>query len=87
MNENTAVIEMADASGLWRLKKSEKNPLLTHTFGTGELIMEALKNHKNINQLILCVGGSATNDAGLGMLYFRFYLLCFFVLSCELPQF
>lgn len=62
----TAIIEMAAASGLELLKEDEKNPMLTSTYGFGELINHALK--QDINKLILCLGGSATNDAGLGML-------------------
>eukprot|EP01083_Nonionella_stella_P068853 183128_1 len=64
---NTAVIEMAESSGLWRMQESEKNPLYTHTFGTGQLILHALNTNKNIGRVIVFVGGSATNDAGFGM--------------------
>ena len=62
----TAVIEMATASGLELLKEDEKNPLQTSTFGFGELINDALK--RGVKKLILGLGGSATNDAGVGML-------------------
>ena len=61
----TAVIEMAAASGLPLLKPEEKNPLKTTTYGTGELIKEALD--KGCTKIILGLGGSATNDGGLGM--------------------
>ncbi|WP_297635367.1 glycerate kinase [uncultured Clostridium sp.] len=65
-NEETAVIEMAAASGLEILKNEERNPLKTTTFGTGELILDALD--KDIKHLIIGIGGSATNDGGVGML-------------------
>ncbi|MFL2644497.1 MAG: glycerate kinase [Dehalococcoidia bacterium] len=61
----TAVIEMAKASGLVLLDRSERNPFVTSTYGTGELILEAIdKGYKNI---IVGLGGSATNDGGIGM--------------------
>lgn len=63
--DGTAVVEMAAASGIQLLKDDEKNPLITSTFGTGEIILEALKQgHSNI---ILALGGSVTNDGGTGM--------------------
>lgn len=65
-NGKTAVIEMATASGLELLKKEERNPLKTSTYGVGELINHALEN--GVKEFILGIGGSATNDAGLGML-------------------
>jgi glycerate kinase len=56
---------MARASGLQLLSENERNPLYTSTFGTGQLILDSLdKGNKAINLLI---GGSATNDAGIGM--------------------
>jgi len=61
----TAVIEMAAASGITLLKKEELNPLITSTFGTGELIIHALE--KGIRKFIIGIGGSATNDGGAGM--------------------
>jgi glycerate kinase len=61
----TAVIEMALASGLALLKPGERNPLLTSTFGTGELIRAALDLH--VDTLLIGVGGSATHDGGTGM--------------------
>ncbi len=60
-----AVIEMATASGLALLQDSERNPLLTSTMGTGQLIQAALD--KNIQHLIIGIGGSATNEGGIGM--------------------
>ena len=63
--EQTAIIEMARASGLELLKQNERNCLITSTYGTGELIKHALD--KGAKEIILTVGGSATNDAGIGM--------------------
>lgn len=60
-----AYVEMAEASGLQLLHPAERNPLKTSTYGTGELIKEALKC--GANELYLAIGGSATNDAGMGM--------------------
>lgn len=60
-----AFIEMSRASGIELLKKEERNPALTSTWGTGELILHALK--QGAKQITLTVGGSATNDAGMGM--------------------
>ncbi len=61
----TAVVEMAQASGLWRLSPDERNPLLTSTRGTGELIAAALR--AGASTVIVGIGGSATNDGGAGM--------------------
>lgn len=71
---NTAFIEMAKASGLQLLQPEEKNPLLTTTLGTGQLIAAALD--RKVKKIILGIGGSGTNDAGIGMagaLGYRFY--------------
>ena len=71
---NTAFVEMAAASGLELLKNEERNCYNTTTLGTGELILEAC--NKDVKKIILCIGGSATNDAGTGMataLGYRFY--------------
>ena len=65
-NGNTAVIEMADASGLRLLKKEELNPLKASSFGTGELIKFALD--EGVNRIIIAMGGSATVDGGCGIL-------------------
>ncbi|WP_330961470.1 glycerate kinase [Photobacterium sp. 53610] len=62
----TAVIEMAAASGLHLVPMHERNPLLTTSYGTGELIKAVLEQH--IEHLIIGIGGSATNDGGAGML-------------------
>jgi glycerate kinase len=61
----TAFIEMAEASGLGRLKTTEYNPLKTSTFGTGQLIRAAVE--AGVQHVILGIGGSATNDGGIGM--------------------
>lgn len=62
----TAIIELADASGLKLLKQAEYDPLHATTFGTGELIMHALD--KKVKKIILCIGGSATVDGGAGVM-------------------
>ncbi len=61
----TAVIEMAAASGIERLKPGELNPLTASTFGTGQLITAALD--AGCKKIIIGIGGSATNDGGMGM--------------------
>ncbi len=66
LSESKAYIEMAAASGLHLLKEDERDCLLTSSFGTGQMILDAY-NH-GVNQIYLFVGGSATNDAGLGIL-------------------
>ena len=70
----TAVLEMSAASGLPLLAPQERNPSKTSTLGTGELICDALA--KGCRRFLVGIGGSATNDAGMGMLYalgYRFY--------------
>ncbi|ENO16622.2 glycerate kinase [Marinobacter nanhaiticus D15-8W] len=64
-DDRTAVIEMAEASGLQRLPEARRNPMKTTSRGTGELILAALD--LGVEQVILTLGGSATNDGGLGM--------------------
>ncbi len=66
LKDKTAVIEMAAASGLPLVPKEKRNPLITTTYGTGELIETALDN--GCKKLIIGIGGSATNDGGAGML-------------------
>lgn len=61
-----AFIEMARASGLQLLPPEERNPLHTTTFGTGEMIKDAIE--RDARQVTLAIGGSATNDCGMGML-------------------
>lgn len=65
-NKTTAVIEMASASGIQLIKKEKRNPLITTTFGTGELIKIILD--RGIKHIVIGIGGSATNDGGSGML-------------------
>lgn len=70
----TAVIAMSSASGHTLLKPEERNPLIASTFGTGELIVDALE--RGCREIIMGLGGSATNDCGVGMLRalgYRFY--------------
>ncbi|MCR4429932.1 MAG: glycerate kinase [Tepidanaerobacteraceae bacterium] len=63
--DGTAIIEMAAASGLNLIKPGERNPLKTTTYGTGQLIKTALD--KGCRKIIIGIGGSATNDGGVGM--------------------
>ncbi|MBN8435227.1 glycerate kinase [Priestia flexa] len=63
--KRTAVIEMAAASGLHLVPPAKRNPLMTTTKGTGELISAALDY--GVNHIIIGIGGSATNDGGAGM--------------------
>ncbi len=70
----TAFIDMAQASGLDLLTDEEKNPLQTTTLGTGELLLHAIE--QGAKRVVLGIGGSATNDAGIGMAHalgYRFY--------------
>ncbi|MDY4011819.1 MAG: glycerate kinase [Fusobacterium gastrosuis] len=64
--KNIAVIEMASTSGLELISPEKRNPYITTTFGTGQLILKALD--LNVEKIILGIGGSATNDGGAGML-------------------
>ena len=64
--DGTAIMEMAQASGLTLLTKEERNPQLASTYGTGEMILDALK--RGCRRFIIGIGGSATNDGGTGML-------------------
>jgi glycerate kinase len=71
---STAFIEMASASGLQLISKEKRNPLETTTYGTGELIRHAIEH--GASNIILGIGGSSTNDAGIGMaeaLGYKFY--------------
>jgi glycerate kinase len=70
----TAFIELAKASGLQLLAENERNPMLTSTHGLGEMIADGIK--EGVTNVVLAIGGSATNDAGMGMagaLGFSFY--------------
>ena len=61
-----AFIEMATVNGLPLLSETERNPMLTTTYGTGELILHAIE--QGYRKFVIGIGGSATNDAGVGML-------------------
>ena len=72
--EKLAVMEMSEASGMRRLSESERDPLRATTFGVGEMILDAVK--RRASEIIIGLGGSATNDGGFGMaraLGFRFF--------------
>lgn len=62
-----AVIEIAQASGLTLLTKEERNPMVATSFGTGQLVADAVR--KGAEHIIVGLGGSATSDAGIGMLH------------------
>ena len=64
-DQKTAVIEMAEASGITLISPEERNPLITTTYGTGQLIREAL--NQGCCRMIIGIGGSATNDGGAGL--------------------
>ncbi|WP_295070829.1 glycerate kinase [Ruminococcus sp.] len=64
--DNTAVIEMAAASGLTLLSENERDPMYTTTYGTGEMILDAVR--RGCRNFIIGIGGSATNDGGIGCL-------------------
>ena len=63
--DRVAVIEMSEASGLWRLKKDEFAPLRANTVGTGQLIRHAVE--RGAKTILIGLGGSATTDGGIGM--------------------
>jgi glycerate 2-kinase len=72
--EKLAVMEMSEAAGMRRLPESQRNPIGATTFGVGEMILDATK--RGASEIILGLGGSATNDGGLGMaraLGFQFF--------------
>ena len=72
--EKLAVMEMSEAAGMRRLSESERDPIRATTFGVGEMILDATK--RGANEIIIGLGGSATNDGGFGMaraLGFRFF--------------
>lgn len=64
--EKTAIIEMSGAAGITQVSGAEKNPMTTTTFGVGEVIKDAIA--KGCRHFIVGIGGSATNDGGVGML-------------------
>ena len=63
--EKLAVIEMSEASGLWRLTAEERDPLRANTFGTGQLMRHAIA--RGARKILVGLGGSATTDGGIGM--------------------
>ena len=63
--EHIAILEMSEASGLWRLKKAELAPLRANTFGTGQLLRHAVE--RGARKIFIGLGGSATTDGGVGM--------------------
>ena len=63
---NTAIMEMASAAGITLIPENKKNPLLATTYGVGEMIRHAIG--KGCRNFIIGIGGSATNDGGIGML-------------------
>jgi len=72
--EKIAVMEMSEAAGMWRLSESERDPTRATTFGVGEMILDASK--RGAKEIIIGLGGSATNDGGFGMaraLGYRFF--------------
>ena len=66
LTDGSAVIEISKCSGLMLLSAQERNPLKTSTYGAGQLIADALD--RGCRRFLVCIGGSATNDAGTGML-------------------
>ena len=65
IDDGMAIIEMAEASGLVLVEEEMRNPTLTTTYGTGELILSALE--RGLKRIYVGIGGSATNDGGMGM--------------------
>ena len=66
LKDEMAVIEMAQASGLTLLNKEERDPMVATSYGTGQLVVDAVR--KGARHVIVGLGGSATSDAGMGML-------------------
>jgi glycerate kinase len=67
LKDETAVIEIAQASGLTLLTNEERNPMVATSYGTGQLVADAVR--KEAKHIIVGLGGSATSDAGIGMLH------------------
>ena len=63
---STAIMEMSQAAGITQVTNQERNPLYTTTYGVGQMIVDAI--HKGCRRFIIGIGGSATNDGGVGML-------------------
>ena len=66
LHNDLAVIEIAQASGLTLLTNEERNPMVATSYGTGQLVADAVR--KGAKHIIVGLGGSATSDAGIGML-------------------
>ena len=66
LKEKTAIIEIAQASGLTLLSEEERNPMVATSYGTGQLVADAVR--RGAEHIIVGLGGSATSDAGIGML-------------------
>ena len=66
LSDGTAVMEMAQAAGLTKLSEQERNPLATSSYGVGEMIVDAIE--RGCRKFVIGIGGSATNDGGVGML-------------------
>ena len=66
VQDNTAVIEIAKASGLTLLSPDERNPMIATSYGTGQLVVDAVR--RGCKHIIVGLGGSATSDCGIGML-------------------
>ncbi len=64
-DQKIAFVELASASGLELLLETERNPMISSTYGTGLMIMDAIR--RNVKHIILSIGGSATNDGGIGL--------------------
>lgn len=64
--KQTAILEMSQAAGLTLVPEEKRNPMFTTTFGVGEMILDAMK--KGCRRFLVGIGGSATNDGGVGML-------------------
>ena len=65
LENKVAVIDMSEASGLWRLSIAERDPLHASTLGTGQLLADAIR--RGASKILVGLGGSATNDGGIGM--------------------
>jgi len=91
LEDATAVIDMSEASGLWRLAPDERDPLRASTFGTGQLLSDALE--RGARKILIGLGGSATNDGGIGLaeaLGYQFLnssLKCIPAIAANLPLF
>jgi glycerate kinase len=65
LENEVAVIDMSEASGLWRLSVTERDPMNASTFGTGQLVRDAIR--RGAGRILVGLGGSATNDGGIGL--------------------